>query len=164
MLTSRNDHIRGCERLLAESVLDLASELRLIDAADMIAWLRCHRFSNIASLVSSSAELMFKPNTLRFSFSGAAELTWDGDLAVHMDMEFHHHLVDCYFKLHLLKAHAGVVITYLAVDGSPCNNTSASNLFEAALADAVISRPKILARGPVINASAERKFGAMRRK
>lgn len=164
MLTSCNDHIRDCERLLAESVLDLASELRLIDAADMIAWLRCHRFGNIASLVSSSAELMFKPSTLRFSFSGAAELTWDGDLAVHMDMEFHHHSVDCYFKLHLLKAHAGVVITYLAVDGLPCNNAAASNRFGEVLADAVISRSQISARGPAGIDPRERKFGAMRRK
>lgn len=164
MLTPCNDHLGECERILAESILELASELRLINAADMVGWLRCHRFGNLATLVSSSAELMFKPSTLRFSFSGEAELTWEGDLALHLDMEFHHRSVDCYFKLHLLKVHAGVAITYLAVDGLPCNTEAASERFAAALADAALGRLPGPERRPAIGEPRERKFGTMRRK
>lgn len=164
MLSLCNDQIKACERMLAKSVLGLANELRIVDAGDMVGWLRCHRFGNLASLVSSSTELMFKPNTLRFSLSGDAELTWSGRMAVGLDMEFHHDCVDCYFRLHLDETCAGVDITYLSINGGPCTSPAHRERFAAALADATVgprgqggpARHKVAGR--------KRKFGAKRRK
>ncbi|HEU0160544.1 MAG TPA: hypothetical protein VFR00_14575, partial [Hyphomicrobiaceae bacterium] len=78
------------EKALADGLRDVASELRLIEATDLVAFIRTEQFANIANLVSSSTELYFKPDTVRFSQSGEVNLTWGGAPSVALDMEFHH--------------------------------------------------------------------------
>ena len=58
------------EKALADGLRDVAAELRLIDAADLIAFIRTEQFANIANLVNSSTELYYKPGTLSFGRSG----------------------------------------------------------------------------------------------
>jgi len=140
-----NTHIRRCEMALAKGVIRLADDLRMVDATDLVAWLRAHRFGNVAAIVNSSTELMFKPGTLRFSLSGGAELTWSGRLGIHLDMEFHHLAIDCYFRLQLEQSQAAVGITYLAVDGAPCRSAATSERFLVAFADAMIESNERLA-------------------
>jgi len=52
------------ERTLGAGLKELASELRLIDAADFAAFIRIGHMANLRSLVHSSAELHFKPGAL----------------------------------------------------------------------------------------------------
>ena len=136
MLPLSNDHIGACERLLAEALIELARDLRMVDAADIVAWVRGGRFGNIASIVGSAIELGFRPGVMRFALSGGVDLSWLGRLGVHLDMEFHHDGVDCYFRLHVSEAHAGVAITWLSVDGAPCRSAAGRDRFTAALASA----------------------------
>lgn len=136
MLSLVNDHIRHCERRLAECILEVADELRLLDPADLVAWLRGRRFGNIAALVAASAELTFKPGALRFAMSGDATLDWSGRLAIRLDMELHHGGVDCFFSQHFDATRTEVVITYLLVDGAPCLSAAAAERFVAAVCDA----------------------------
>jgi hypothetical protein len=42
------------EKALADGLRDVAAELRLIDAADLIAFIRTEQFANIANLVNST--------------------------------------------------------------------------------------------------------------
>ena len=49
------------EKLVAEAISPVATELRLLDAADLIALLRFERFGNLSDLVASAAELYFLP-------------------------------------------------------------------------------------------------------
>ena len=65
-----NDYCRQREKVLADGIKEVASELRLIDATDLVAFIRTEQFGNIGALVSSSAELYFRPGTLRFGQSG----------------------------------------------------------------------------------------------
>lgn len=54
------------EQILAEAISPVASELRLLDAADLISLLRFESYGNLADLVASAAELYFLPGTVNF--------------------------------------------------------------------------------------------------
>ena len=114
------------EKALADGLRDVASELRLIDAADLIAFIRTEQFANIANLVSSSAELYYKPGTLSFGRSGDIDVKWGATPTISLDMEFHHMQVSVYFRLLLEALQAGIEINYInfeAGSADPDQNT-----------------------------------------
>lgn len=120
------------ERALAEGIREVASELRLIDAVDFIAYIRTEQFANISNLVSSSTELYFKPDTIRFGLSGDVDLQWGGTPTVSLDMEFHHMKVNVYFRLKLEALHAGIEIDYITFDdGSADPDVNTRRLIDA---------------------------------
>ncbi len=124
------------EKALGVGVRELASDLRLVEPADYINFVRTERFANIANLVASSAELFFKPGTISFGHSGDVDVTWDQPPSVALDMEFRHMRVNVYFRLVLEAENAGVEITHVAFDSAseePDENTR--RLIEA-IADA----------------------------
>jgi hypothetical protein len=124
------------EKALGEAIRDVASELRLIDAADFIAFLRTEQFANIRSLVNSSTELFFKPGTVTFGLSGHVEVTWSSNPAVVLDMEFEHKSVRATFRLMLEALQAGVEIDQIAFeDGSSDPDENTERLIDA-IADA----------------------------
>ena len=110
----------------------MASELRLIDAADFVAFIRTEQFANIGNLVNSSTELYFKPDTIKFGLSGDVNLQWGGTPSVSLDMEFHHMRVNVYFRLLLDALHAGIEIDYITFDeGSADPDQNTQRLIEA---------------------------------
>lgn len=114
------------EKALGHGVRELASDLRLVEPADYVGYVRTERFANIANLVASSAELFFKPGTICFGHSGEVDLQWGQPPAVALDMEFRHMHVNVYFRLVLEADKAGVEITYLTFEGAsnvPDDNT-----------------------------------------
>ncbi|MDP9137045.1 MAG: hypothetical protein M3N38_02555 [Pseudomonadota bacterium] len=120
------DYTYDREKALAEGIQEVASELRLIDAADFVAFIRTEQFANIGNLVSSSTELYFKPDTVKFGLSGDVNLQWGGTPSVSLDMEFHHMRVNVYFRLLLDALHAGIEIDYITFDegsADPDQNT-----------------------------------------
>ena len=117
MQPSRIDHARQREKMLAESIRGVAADLRLIDLADLVVFLKTTHIASAGVLVHASAELWFKRDTLQFGFSGDAQLNWEQKPQIFLDMEFHHKAVHVYFRL-VLEAHdAGVEITYICFDG-----------------------------------------------
>jgi hypothetical protein len=52
----------------------VAAELRLVDAADYIAYIHQEKFANIHDIVNSSVELFFRPGTLTFGWGAEYEL------------------------------------------------------------------------------------------
>jgi hypothetical protein len=66
------------EQILAEAISPVASELRLLDAADLISLLRFERYGNLGDLVASAAELYFLPGTVNFGLGGDYKLDWGG--------------------------------------------------------------------------------------
>lgn len=127
------------ERALAHGVKEVASELRLIDAVDLIAYIRNEQFANIANLVNSSTELFFKAGTIRFGLSGDIDLKWGGMPSVSLDMEFHHMKVNVYFRLLLKALQAGVEITYISFEGSSSDPNENTQRLIRALSDARLS-------------------------
>jgi len=65
------------ERIIASALVDVASELRLIDAAELILMIRNDHAANIADVVNSSTELFFKSGTLRYALSASYRAPWN---------------------------------------------------------------------------------------
>jgi hypothetical protein len=132
MLKPGHAHRLEREKALADGLRDVAAELRLIDATDLVAFLRTGQFGNIANLVNSSTELYFKPGTLAFGLSGDVELKWGETPAVALDMEFNHQGVTVYFRLLLQALQAGVDITYITfADNSSNPEANTARLIDA---------------------------------
>lgn len=114
------------EKIVAEAISPVASELRLLDAADLISLLRFELYGNIADLVSSAAELYFHPGTVNFGAGGEYRLEWGGPPEVVLDLEIKPRDVTVYAQLTLAHDHAGLEICHVAFHnplGSPEENT-----------------------------------------
>lgn len=136
MLKQGGDYTLEREKALAEGLKDVASELRLIDAVDLVTFIRAEQFGNVETLVNSSTELFYKPGTISFGSSGDVDLKWGGAPSVALDMEFHHMRVNVYFRLLLKSLHAGVEINHIVFeDASPDPDENTRRLIEA-IADA----------------------------
>ena len=105
------------EKIVAEAICPVATELRLLDAADLVSLLRFECYGNLADLVSSAAELYFLPGTVNFGAGGDYRL----------DMELRPQGVTVYAKLMLQKDKAGVEVTHVAFNdpaADPDDNTA----------------------------------------
>ncbi|MBC8718897.1 hypothetical protein [Ochrobactrum sp. Marseille-Q0166] len=115
------------EAIIAENIREVVAELRLVDPADYIAFLRCELFANIADLVSSSTELYFFPGTLEMGHGGELHCDWFSAPSVVLDMEFHHIGVYAYFRLNLSGKSASVELNHIVfddADAEPSKNTA----------------------------------------
>ncbi len=104
------------ERIIADALIDVASELRLTDAAELVAMIRNDHAANIADLVNSSTELFFKSGTLRYALSASFRAPWDATPEVALDMEFRHAAVCAFFRLTIGQRRAGVEILDILYD------------------------------------------------
>ncbi|MCF3639589.1 hypothetical protein LXM94_06360 [Rhizobium sp. TRM95111] len=123
----RCTHSTQRERIVAEAIGPVASELRLLDAADLVSLLRFECYGNLADLISSAAELYFLPGTVVFGAGGDYKLDWDTEPEVVLDLELRPEGVTVYTKLFLAKEHAGVEITHVAFStpaDDPDDNTA----------------------------------------
>jgi hypothetical protein len=102
------------EKIVAEALRPVATELRLIDAADLVSLLRYERWGNLADLVSSAAELYFLPGTVRFGVGGDYNLDWDSRPEILLDLEIKPDGVSIYAKLSLTDELAGLEIHHIA--------------------------------------------------
>lgn len=126
------------EKILAEAVRVVASELRLIEAADLIAYLHNGQHGNVRSLVNASTEMYFKPGTVSFGLSGDVCVSWDSPPRFTLDMQFRHRKIDVYFRLMLEHQEAGVEIDYISFGRNNLTPEEAAHRFAEALADARI--------------------------
>ena len=127
------------EKALADGLRDVASELRLIDAADLIAFIRTEQFANISNLVNSSTELYYKPGTLSFGRSGDIDVKWGATPTISLDMEFHHMQVSVYFRLLLEALQAGIEINYISFEAGSTDPDQNTQRLIAAIANARLS-------------------------
>ena len=104
------------EKALASAAKELAAELRLTDIVDLIAFIRTEHHPNLIDLVSSSAELYFKPGTLSYGWAAEVDMRWTGAPIVKLDLEFRHQQVTAFFNLILEPRRAGVVLKGVAFE------------------------------------------------
>jgi len=122
------DHSMEREKILAEAISPVATELRLLDAGDLISLLRMECYGNLADLVSSSAELYFHPGTVNFGAGGEYTLEWNGTPQVVLDLEIKPKGVSVYARLTLADTQAGIEIDHIAFQ-DPLDNPEANTLF-----------------------------------
>ena len=130
----------GRERIIAHALVDVASELRLTDAAELIAMIRHDHAANIADLVNSSTELFFKSGTLRYALTASVRAPWDGTPVVALDMEFRYAMVSAFFRLTIGQRQAAVEIMDILFDEKGLNERAKAGRLAAALASARIVR------------------------
>lgn len=129
------------EVALALALKEVAAELRLIDAVDLVAFIRTEQFGNLRSLVNASTEMYFKPGTMSFAESGDVSLNWTGEPSVVLNMQFHHGRVDVFFRLLLESHQAGVEIEYIAFNGKAADPADGTQRLIDAIADARFAMP-----------------------
>lgn len=113
------------EKIVADAIWPVATELRMIDVADLIAMLRFERHADLADIVTSAAELYFLPGTVRLGIGGDYRLDWIGDAQVVLDLEIRPSGVTIYARLTLEHDRAGIEIDHIVFD-EPDDNPEAN--------------------------------------
>jgi len=142
---NRQPHADSREAIVANAIQQVVGELRLIDVADYIAFIRLEHFACLSDLVDSAAELYFMPGTLRLGHGGEAHVDWSGNPRIVLDLELRPPGITVYFQLTLSEHTASVVVNYVSFqrpNEEPERNTE---LLEAVLERARIRRTEPLA-------------------
>ena len=132
----RQSRRTGREEIIADALVDVASELRLTDAAELMAMIRNDQAANIADLVNSSTELYFRSGTLRYALSASFKAPWDATPTVEIDMEFRHAAVCAFFRLKIGQRRAGVEIIDILFDEQGLDDFAKVERLSAALKSA----------------------------
>jgi hypothetical protein len=113
--------------IISGHLAEVIEDLRLVDVADYIAFIRCELFGNIADIVNSATELTFYPDTLTFGLGGEYKLDWNSTPQVMLDLEFSNMGVNAYFRL-TLSANSTEIdlhhVRFAETGRSPSDNTS----------------------------------------
>lgn len=109
-------HLPGAEKIIAENIVDVATELRLADVSDLMHFIRCDQTANIEDIVNSSTELYFKNGTLKYALAAGCSVRWDASPTILLDMEFRHAAVSVFFRLVLSQSRAAVQIIDIFFD------------------------------------------------
>ncbi|WP_054308487.1 hypothetical protein [Mesorhizobium sp. 1M-11] len=139
---NRQPHTLSREVIVARAIEQVVAELRLIDVADYIAFIRLEHFACLSDLVDSASELFFVPGTLRLGNGGEAHVDWSGSPRIVLDLELRPRGVTVYFQLTLTENEASVVLNYISFekpDEDPERNTE---LLETMLESSRIRRPE----------------------
>jgi hypothetical protein len=137
-LQTMAEDLTEIERALGDALRNFASELRLVDAADLAAFIRIGHMPNVRSMVRSSAELYFKPGTLDIAEPGELELGWFTPPLITLPMKFQHGEVRVYFRLKLAALWAAVEVESISAGGE---TDAADRVLREALDGARITRP-----------------------
>jgi hypothetical protein len=107
-------HSEQREVIVAEAINSVATELRMLDPADLISLLRFECYGSIADLVSSAAELFYHPGTINFGAGGEYVLGWEGSPTITLDMELKPQGATVYAQLTLAAQYASVEINHIS--------------------------------------------------
>jgi hypothetical protein len=124
---NRQPHASSREIVVARAIEPVVAELRLVDVADYIAFIRLEHFACLSDLVDSAAELFFMPGTLRLGHGGEAHVDWSGAPRIVLDLELRPPGVTVYFQLTLTGHNASVVLNYVSFQApgeDPARNTA----------------------------------------
>lgn len=143
---NRQAHAASREKIVAEAIMEVVGELRLVDVADYIAFIRLESFACLADIVDSAAELYFMPGTLKLGHGGEAHAGWSEPPRIVLDLELRPRGATVYFCLSLSAAHAGVEVNYVAFE-QPNADPEVNTRFLAAAIEQSRIRPTVPA-GP----------------
>lgn len=129
------------ERIIADALIDVASELRLTDVAELINLIRNQQEANLADLVSSSTELFYRNGALRYALSASFNASWHATPEVALDMEFRYARVTAFFRLTIGEKRAKVEILDVLFDEEGLDDGTRSKRLIAALERARMPRP-----------------------
>ncbi len=136
----RQSHASTREIIVADAIRDIVGELRMVDAADYIAFIRLEHFACISDLVDSAAELYFMPRTVRLGNGGEAHVGWSEPPRIELDLELRPRGATVYFTLTLGAEQASVEVNYVAFDDPDPDPEKNTAFLAAAIEEARIRR------------------------
>ena len=142
---NRQPYADSREIIVAGAIEQMVGELRLIDVADYIAFIRLEHFACLSDLVDSAAELFFMPGTLKLGHGGEAHVDWGGSPRIVLDLELRPPRVTVYFQLTLSEHEAAVVVNYVSFDAPDADPERNTALLEDAIERARIRRTERIA-------------------
>jgi hypothetical protein len=142
---NRQAYAKSREIIVASAIEQVIAELRLIDVADYIAFIRLEYFACLSDLVDSAAELFFMPGTLRLGHGGEVHVDWSGSPRIVLDLELRPPGVTVYFQLTLSEDKEQVVVNYVSFEKPGENPEHNTALLEAVIEQARIRRVEPLA-------------------
>ncbi len=123
---NRQPHAAPREVIVAEAIKEVVAELRLVEVADYIAFIRLEHFATVSDIVDSAAEMFLMPGTLRLGHGGEAHVSWTETARIVLDLELRPAGATVYFSLSLDAETASVEVNYVAFDrpaADPKRNT-----------------------------------------
>ncbi len=138
----RQPHTVAREIIVAKAIEEVATELRMIDVVDYVAYIRLEHFSTIADIVDSAAELYFMPGALSFGHGGEARMGWSGEPEITLDMQLKPKGATVYFALTLTDRSAAVTVNYVAFENSSDDPEENSRFLETALEEARLRKAR----------------------
>ena len=136
----RQPHASSREIIVAGAIKEVVGELRLVDVADYIAFIRLEHFATISDIVDSAAELFFMPGTLKLGHGGEAHVGWTEAPSIVLDLELRPGGVTIYFALSLSALSAGVEVNYVAFETPDANPHANTAFLESAIDKARIRK------------------------
>jgi len=106
-----------CERLFAQALQPVASELRLIDLDALLHHVRAGELASIADIVASCAEPYFMPGSLDFALGAQGRASWEQGSCVALDLEFSAPPLTAFLRLALGAKGGGVELLGLHAPG-----------------------------------------------
>jgi hypothetical protein len=131
-------HAELREKIVAETIREVVSELRMVDVADYVAFMRLEHFSAIADIVSSAAERHLMPGTLRLGHGGDAHVSWGEKPRIVLDLELKPRGASVHFALSMTDEHAGIEVNYVSFDEPDADPDRNTDYLKAVLEDARI--------------------------
>jgi hypothetical protein len=136
-----DSHAERRASALTEAVAAVGDELRLVDVAHYISYIRNEQMASLQDIVSSSVELYFEPGTLTFGWTAGCEVDWTVPPTIILGMEFRHRDVWIVFELILRAETTGIRIEHLVVSDSNATKAEVTERLIEAIADARLSDP-----------------------
>lgn len=135
-------HASSREVLVATAIQPVVRELRLVDLADYIAFIRMEHFANVADLVDSAAELYFMPGALRLGLGGEAHVSWTCTPRIVLDLELRPEGAVIYFQLSMTANNASVEVHYVSFEKPDAEPEKNTEYLAAAIQHAMLRRPE----------------------
>lgn len=133
-------HATSREMIVATAIQPVVRELRLVDIADYIAFIRLEHFASVADLVDSAAELFFMPGALRMGLGGEAHVCWTGNPRIVLDLELRPEGAVVYFQLSMTADQASVEVHYVSFEKPDAEPEKNTEYLAAAIEQAMIRR------------------------
>ena len=139
----RQSHASSREIIVANAIRDIVAELRMVEVADYIAFIRLEHFACVSDLVDSAAELYFMPRTLRLGNGGEARVGWSEVPSIELDLELRPRGATVYFTLTLRADDASVEVNYVAFDAPDPDPDKNTAFLQSAIEDARIKKTRL---------------------
>ena len=128
------------EEVLGGHIVELLSELRSYEAADLIALIQLDRIVSLRSLVQSDCELLFKPQAMAMGEHAEVIVRWDAPPKIRLGMVFRNRDVELYYRLTLEASEAAIEIDFLRFLDPNVQSGDRINRLDAALGNARIAK------------------------